>query len=196
MGFWREFKKESQRANLANKNLERLDLLSKKLFTDLIEFELGSNPYEAEMNFSQGIYSIVIESRMALQDSNSYNLFQYSAVFALIHLRSTTVAQQDLFEQKNRYKMTFMDYGCFELNELFTDLKYINYGYSDKIISKFDWENSHKIVSDYIFDIKEEVEKLSKNNKLMVTRHSDSVPTEVEVNHFLTNLENENLFKL
>jgi hypothetical protein len=189
MGFWREFKKESQRADLANKNIERLDLLSKKLFPDLIEFELGSNPYSNEMNFSQGIYSIVIQSRVALQDANTYHLYQYSAVFALIHLRATAVGQEDLFKNKQVYAIRFTEYGCYELSELFTDLKYINYGFSEKIISKEDWEMSHIVLKEFISIVRQEIERQSVNNKLTDPRGNNS-SIEIETRDYLKFLEN------
>jgi hypothetical protein len=192
MGFWREFKKESQRADLANKNIERLDLLSKKLFPDLIEFELGNNPYSNEMNFSQGIYSIVIQSRVALQDANTYHLYQYSAVFALIHLRATAVGQEDLFKNKQVYAMRFTEYGCFELSELFQDLKYINYGYSDKILSKEDWEMSHQVVKEFISIVRKEIARQSVNNKLTVPTQNKST-IEFETSEYLKFLENSEL---
>ena len=177
---------------MANKNIERLDLLAKKLFPDLIEFELGSNPYSHEMNFSQGIFSIVVHSRVALQDSNSYHLYQYSAVFALIHLRATMVVQEDLFKNKQVYVIRFTDYGCYELSELFTDLKYINYGFSQKIISKEDWEMSHKEVKKFIPIVRKEIERQSVNNKLKVSSWNNSV-IEIETSDYLKFLENVNL---
>jgi hypothetical protein len=181
MGFWREFKRESRRADLANKNIERLDLLSKKLFPDLIEFELGRNPYSNEMNFSQGINSIIINSRVALQDSNNYHLYQYSSVFALIHLRATEVAQEDLFKNRNVYLITLTNYGCFELSELFQDLKYINYGYSEKIISKQDWEMSHTVVKEFISIVRQEVERQSINDKLTVSVWGENTTIDIEI---------------
>ncbi len=128
MSIWRRLQKDNQRRQEVNSTSGQIQSRTHELMELFRAANTPDHPSFDELNKPLNLWNLRDKAKSFRDDMGRLNLNGFAAIASTIHWRTEAKINVSKLSGKSKLNFPLTDYGCLDLDILFTDLRYIYLG--------------------------------------------------------------------
>lgn len=187
MGMFRRIAKENARWQESKNRQEEFELFAQGIMGQYQATMDVGHPMHQKANLPESQIKLLNLSKRYRDDASRLNLHNFAALFSTIHFRTYFHIHMDDLKGTVSLDLDYGIYGCRELMELQSDVRYLAWGVNEAGVDPEEYWDCKELLDTYQEIIANDLESKSKNGKIEVLDDFASPPqfVSVELNTYL-----------